>query len=116
MTTPMGPCVSSSSSVDRRAGPPRRLRLPWSRPHAYWPLAAARATAGPTSLRPMHPIAAPVWMPWNEGVGLRYRTRGGQPPDDFGESEDGRVGLGEPGVWREFEPAFAAAKFVSTGL
>ena len=28
----------------------------------------------------------------------------------FGESEDGRVGLGEPGAWREFEPAFAAAK------
>jgi hypothetical protein len=34
----------------------------------------------------------------------------------FVESEDGRVGLGEPGAWRDFEPAFAAGKFVSTGL
>jgi hypothetical protein len=34
----------------------------------------------------------------------------------FVESEDGRIGLGEPGSWRDFEPAFAAGKFVSTGL
>ena len=34
----------------------------------------------------------------------------------FVESEDGRVGLGEPGARREFEPAFAASELVGAGL
>ena len=47
MAIPMGPSVSSSSSVDRRTRAPRRLRLPWPRPRAYWSLSGSARNGRP---------------------------------------------------------------------